>query len=139
MTRWLAIGLTVLGFALALIARGPGLLAIGLLMAVVGLFTTVMVLASERISSRSRPESAMLSPEALAALRARAAEDKRREAAIADRSAQASLESARSEPPRRESASPRDSLAGGQLAQVIEIVGPRRAVESSTRSQFNPT
>lgn len=77
MTRWITMGATALGFALVLLAKGPGLLGLGLLLALAGLFATVMVLASERIGSRSRPDSAMLSPEVLAAIRERAAADKR--------------------------------------------------------------
>ena len=69
--RWMMLGLTILGFAMAFVARTPGVLAIGLLLGFVGLFGMVFSIASDRIASRARPDTAMLSIEALAALRAR--------------------------------------------------------------------
>ena len=66
------IGLAVLGLALSLTTRSPGLLGLGLLGAAIGLFGLVFSLAAERVASRSRPDSAMLGPEALAAIRERA-------------------------------------------------------------------
>ena len=70
--RWIMILLTLAGFALAFLARGPGLLGIGLLLAFVGLFGTVLSIAASRISSGTRPETAMLSAEDLRAIRDRA-------------------------------------------------------------------
>jgi hypothetical protein len=69
--RWLMLGLTILGFALSFVAKGPGLLAIGLLLGFVGLFGLVFSIAADRVSASARPESAMLTPEDLAAMRAR--------------------------------------------------------------------
>jgi hypothetical protein len=69
--RWIMLGLTILGFAMAFIARTPGVLAIGLVLGFVGLFGMVFSIASDRIASRARPDTAMLSTEDLAALRAR--------------------------------------------------------------------
>ena len=69
--RWMMLGLTILGFAMAFVARTPGVLAIGLLLGFVGLFGMVFSIASDRIASRARPDTAMLSIEDLAALRAR--------------------------------------------------------------------
>ena len=69
--RWIMLGLTILGFAMTFVARTPGVLAIGLLLGFVGLFGMVFSIASDRIASRARPETAMLSSEDLAALRAR--------------------------------------------------------------------
>jgi hypothetical protein len=69
--RWMMLGLTILGFAMAFVARSPGVLAIGLLLGFVGLFGMVFSIASDRIASRARPDTAMLSIEDLAALRAR--------------------------------------------------------------------
>ena len=69
--RWIMLGLTILGFAMTFVARTPGVLAIGLLLGFVGLFGMVFSIASDRIASRARPETAMLSGEDLAALRAR--------------------------------------------------------------------
>lgn len=72
MVRWIMIGLAVLGLALSLTTRSPGLLGLGLLCTAIGLFGVVFSLAAERVASRSRPDSAMLGPEALAAIRERA-------------------------------------------------------------------
>ena len=69
--RWLMLGLTILGFALAFIARTPGVLGIGLLLGFVGLFGLVFSIAADRVASSARPDTAMLSTEDLAALRAR--------------------------------------------------------------------
>lgn len=69
--RWIMLGLTILGFAMTFVARTPGVLAIGLLLGFVGLFGMVFSIASDRIASRARPETAMLSSEDLAALRTR--------------------------------------------------------------------
>ena len=69
--RWIMLGLTILGFALTFVAKTPGLLALGLVLGFVGLFGMVFSIASDRIASRARPDTAMLSIEDLAALRAR--------------------------------------------------------------------
>ena len=69
--RWIMLGLTILGFALTFVARSPGVLGIGLLLGFVGLFGMVFSIASDRIASGARPDTAMLSAEDLAALRAR--------------------------------------------------------------------
>jgi hypothetical protein len=68
--RWLMLGICVLGFALAFVAKGPGLLGLGLLLGFVGLFGMVFSMAADRVSARARPESAMLAAEDLAAIRA---------------------------------------------------------------------
>ena len=73
MTRWLMLGLTILGFALTFTARGPGLLALGLLFGFVGLFGLIFSLAADRVSASARPESTMVGPEEMAAMRARRA------------------------------------------------------------------
>jgi hypothetical protein len=69
--RWIMLGLTILGFAMTFVAKTAGVLAIGLLLGFVGLFGMVFSIASDRIASRARPDTAMLSTEDLAALRAR--------------------------------------------------------------------
>lgn len=69
--RWIMLGLTILGFAMTFIARSPGLLAFGLVLGFVGLFGMVFSIASDRIASGARPDTAMLSTEDLAALRRR--------------------------------------------------------------------
>ena len=67
MTRWIMIAITLLGLVIALLTRSPGLLGIALLMMLVGLCGTVFSLAAERVSANTRPDAAMLPPEALAA------------------------------------------------------------------------
>ncbi len=69
--RWIMLGLTVLGFAMAFIARTPGFLAFGLVLGFVGLFGAVFSIAADRVASSARPDTAMLTTEDLAALRAR--------------------------------------------------------------------
>lgn len=69
--RWIMLGLTILGFALAFIATTPGLLALGIVLGFVGLFGMVFSMAADRIASHARPDTAMLTTEDLAALRAR--------------------------------------------------------------------
>ena len=72
MTRWLMIALTLLGLVMAILTRSPGLLGIALLMIFVGLCGTVFSLAAERVSANTRPDAAMLPPEALVAIREKA-------------------------------------------------------------------
>ncbi|HOX71794.1 hypothetical protein [Dokdonella sp.] len=72
MTRWIMIAITLLGLVIALLTRSPGLLGIALLMMLVGLCGTVFSLAAERVSANTRPDAAMLPPEALAAIREKA-------------------------------------------------------------------
>ena len=69
--RWILLGLTILGFALTFIAKTPGVLALGLVLGFVGLFGLVFSIAADRIASAARPDTAMLTSEDLAALRAR--------------------------------------------------------------------
>lgn len=72
MMRWIMIAMTLIGVAVAIITRSPGLLGFALLMTVIGLFGTVMSLAADRISANSRPDVAMLPPEALQSIRDKA-------------------------------------------------------------------
>lgn len=69
--RWLMLGLTLFGFAISFVTKSPAVLAIGLVLGFVGLFGLVFSMAAERVSASARPESAMLGPEDLAAMRAR--------------------------------------------------------------------
>jgi hypothetical protein len=73
MTRWIMIGLTLAGLVTAILTRSPGLLGLALLATVVGLFGSVLALAADRISANSRPDSTMLPPDALTAIRDKAA------------------------------------------------------------------
>lgn len=72
MTRWILIAITLIGLVVALLTRSPGVLGFALLMTAVGLFGTVMSLAADRVSANSRPDAAMLPPEALQAIRDKA-------------------------------------------------------------------
>jgi len=72
MTRWIMIAMTVIGVLMAFVTKSPAVLGIGLLLAFIGLFGTVMSIAADRISSGTRPETAMLQPEVIAAIRERA-------------------------------------------------------------------
>lgn len=72
MARWIMIAFTVGGFLTAFMTRSPGLLGIALLLGFIGLFGVVMSIAADRVSSNMRPETAMLQPEVIAALRERA-------------------------------------------------------------------
>ncbi len=69
MTRWIMIGLTLLGLVIAVLTRSPGVLGFALVVLTVGLFGTVLSFAADRISASSRPDVAMLPPEALKAIR----------------------------------------------------------------------
>ena len=69
--RWLMLGLTLFGFALSFVTKSPAVLGLGLVLGFVGLFGLVFSMAADRVSASARPESAMLGPEDLAAMRAR--------------------------------------------------------------------
>ena len=64
--------MTLIGLVVAILTRSPGILGLALLTTVVGLFGTVLSLAADRVSANSRPDVAMLPPEALHAIRDKA-------------------------------------------------------------------
>lgn len=64
------------GIAIAMMTNHPGILGFGLLLAVVSGFCAVFAFAAARIESTARPDSALLTPEVLAAVRARAAQQR---------------------------------------------------------------
>jgi hypothetical protein len=72
MTRWIMIGVTLLGVLVAIFTHSPGVLGFSLLLVFVGLFGTVLSLAADRISANSRSDVSMLPPEALQAIRDKA-------------------------------------------------------------------
>ncbi|HUD43712.1 MAG TPA: hypothetical protein VMR06_17130 [Dokdonella sp.] len=72
MVRWIMFGLIVLGIGVSLTTHRPGILGLGILSTTIGLFGLVFSIAAERVAARARPDSAMLGPEALAAIRERA-------------------------------------------------------------------
>jgi hypothetical protein len=69
--RWLLLAITIAGFTLTFMAKGPGLLALGLVLGFVGFFGFIFALAADRVSAAARPETSMLGAEDLAAMRAR--------------------------------------------------------------------
>lgn len=73
MLRILLLVVMMAGFALAFIARSPGLLGLGLLLGMFGLGGFVLGLAAARVAGSARPETAMASVEDLVALRKRPA------------------------------------------------------------------
>jgi hypothetical protein len=74
--RFVWLLLTIGGIALAITTRNPALLALGLFVAFVGGLFAVFTFAAARIESTARPDSALLTPEVLAAVRARAAQQR---------------------------------------------------------------
>ncbi len=72
MLRWIMIVTTLAGFGLAFLARTPGLLGLGLVIGFISVFGVVFSIAGERISSNARPDTTMLQPDVIAAIRARA-------------------------------------------------------------------
>lgn len=72
------LALAAFGFVLACLAQGPGPLGLGLLLGLIGLVGMVVSIAAGRVSSQRRPDTAMLPPEALAAIRQRAAAQRER-------------------------------------------------------------
>lgn len=72
MTRLIMIALLVIGLTMAFLTHSPGVLGLGLVLAIVGAFGTVLSIAASRVAARSRPEAAMLQPDVIAAMRERA-------------------------------------------------------------------
>ncbi|MCQ4165900.1 hypothetical protein [Tahibacter harae] len=64
--------LSLAGLTLAILTYSPGLMALGLGIAFIGMFCAVFAFAAARIEATSRPDSALLTPEVLAQVRARA-------------------------------------------------------------------
>jgi hypothetical protein len=64
------------GVALAIYTNSPLLLGAGLIVALISGFCAVFAFAAARIDSTARPDSALLTPEVLAAVRARAAQQR---------------------------------------------------------------
>lgn len=74
--RFVWLLLMIGGIALAVMTRNPALLGLGLFVAFVGGLCAVFSFAAARIESTARPDSALLTPEVLAAVRARAAQQR---------------------------------------------------------------
>lgn len=71
---WLLLMLGAIAFAI--LTRHPGILAACLFVAFVSGLFAVFAFAAARIESTARPDSALLTPEVLAAVRARAAQQR---------------------------------------------------------------
>lgn len=65
--------LTLGGIGVAFIAKTPGLLGLALAVSFIAGICAVFTFAAARIDSNSRPESALMTPEVVAAIRARSA------------------------------------------------------------------
>lgn len=74
--RFVWLLLTFGGVALAIYTNSPLLLGLSLLVALISGFCAVFAFAAERIDSTARPESSLLTPEVLAAVRTRAAQQR---------------------------------------------------------------
>lgn len=68
--RWILLIVAILGFALAFSTRSPGMMGIGLLIGLIGLFAAMWAFAAARIASTARPESTLLTDRDASALRA---------------------------------------------------------------------
>lgn len=66
--------LTLGGIGVAFIAKTPGLLGLALAVSFIAGICAVFTFAAARIDSNARPDSALLTPEVLAAIRARSAQ-----------------------------------------------------------------
>ncbi len=72
MSRLLWLVVTLVGFALAFVAKSAVVLGLGLLLGIVGFFGFVLAMAAARVSASARPETSMASVDDLGALRKRA-------------------------------------------------------------------
>jgi hypothetical protein len=68
MTRWIMLGLTLLGVVLVFTTKSVGVLSLGLLSGCIGFFGFILAMASDRVSASGRPESSMAAIDDLTAL-----------------------------------------------------------------------
>ena len=68
--RWILLVFSILGIALGLAARTPGLMALGLLVGFGCMFACVFAFVAARIASTARPDAALLTDKDVSALRA---------------------------------------------------------------------
>jgi len=68
--RWILLLLAVFGIALAVSAKTPGLLGLGLLLGFGCLFLALFAFAAARIASTARPDATLLTDKDINALRA---------------------------------------------------------------------
>lgn len=69
MTRWILLGMTILGFVFVFTTRSPAVLLISLLAGIIGFVGFVVSLAADRVAANARPDVAMASREDIVAMR----------------------------------------------------------------------
>jgi hypothetical protein len=69
--RWIWLAISILGFVVAYKAAEPGLLGMGVLAGFIGATMCVFSFVALRVQDVSRPDTAILSPEELVAMRKR--------------------------------------------------------------------
>ena len=89
MGRWIMIAMALLGGLLVAVTKSSVVAGLGVVMVLGGLIGATFSLAASRITSRSRDDTAMLSPEVMQAIRDKAARDA---AALAGRSLSAGVD-----------------------------------------------
>ncbi len=75
MGRWTMIAIALLGGIMVAVTRSSVIAGMGVVMVLVGMIGATFSLAASRISSRSRDDTAMLSPDILQSIREKAARD----------------------------------------------------------------
>lgn len=68
--RWIFLLVALFGFVVAFSTKAPGILGLGLLLGLIGLFGALFGFAAERVASSARPDVALLTDKDLNALRA---------------------------------------------------------------------
>lgn len=75
--RWLLLLTAVVGFTVAFTTRSPGLLALGLLIGLAGLFGFTLAMAAARIAQTAQPAANLIANAEVSAMRARANQKKK--------------------------------------------------------------
>ncbi|MFZ2236748.1 MAG: hypothetical protein WBP11_15100 [Dokdonella sp.] len=75
MGRWMMIVMALIGGLLVAVTKSSVVAGLGVVMVLGGLIGATFSLAASRITSRSRDDTAMLSPEVMQAIRDKAARD----------------------------------------------------------------
>ncbi len=70
--RWFFIAALIAGFAIAFSTRSSGLLAIGLVLAVIGVIGTILQVLDSRMGASSRTDATLLADREVASIRAAA-------------------------------------------------------------------
>lgn len=75
MGRWMMIATALLGCVMVALTKSSIIAGLGVVLVLFGLIGAAFSLAASRITSRSRDDTAMLSPDVLQAIREKAARD----------------------------------------------------------------